>query len=136
MSTPRYDWWSNAVRMVRNYPARKKMHKDLLEQSITADMSGMPKCSGGISRTVENIALRQMAPAIQQEYDAVTRALEITRLLPCGEKRVELIDKMYWRGRKLNIDDVITEIGVAEATGKRWHGAFIRLVGECFGYLA
>lgn len=135
MSSPRYDWWPNAVRMVRNYPARKAGHDAMLEQSIAADISGMPKGGGGISRTVENIATRQLAPAIQQEYDAVTRAVEITRLMPCGDKRMELIEMIYWRGKKLNIRDAIDSIGVAEATGKRWHGEFIRLVGNCFGYL-
>lgn len=136
MSSPGYDWWPNAVRMVRNYPARKRGHDALLEQSIAADISGMQKGGGGISRTVENIALQQLPPAIQQEYDAVTRAVEITMLMPCGDKRVELIERIYWQGRKLNIRDAIMAIGIAEATGKRWHGAFIRLVGECFGYIA
>lgn len=91
--------------------------------------------SGNVSRTTENIALQQLPPAIQNEYDAVTRAVDITMLLPDGEKRVELIRRMYWKGKKLDITDVISKIGVAEATGKRWHGAFIRLVGECAGYI-
>jgi hypothetical protein len=42
---------------------------------------------------------------------------------------------MYWRGKKMSIDDVLFPIGIAEATGKRWHGAFIRLVGEFLGYM-
>ncbi len=134
MSKPRDDWWFNAVRMVRNYPARKQEYEQLHSQSLVADISGMPR-SGDSSRTTENIALRQMPPAKQQEYDAVTRAIEITEMLPSGSKRIELIERMYWKGRKLNIDSVIIAVGVAEVTGKRWHGAFIRLVGECFGYI-
>lgn len=134
MSKPRDDWWGNAVRMVRNYPARKEEYEDLHSQSMAMDNSGM---SGGhhVSRTTENIALRKMAPMKQAEYDAVTKAVEITRLLPNGEDRVELIDRMYWRGKKLNIDQVIQQIHIADATGKRWHGAFIRLVAECVGYI-
>lgn len=135
MSKPRYDWWVSAVRMVRNYPARKAEYEELHSQSLTADASGMPK-SNGASRTTEDIVLRQMAPMKQQEYDAVTRAVNITRLLPSGDKRIELIARMYWKGRKLRIDSVIYGLGVAEATGKRWHSAFIRLVGECAGYIA
>lgn len=134
MSRPRYDWWYNAVRMVRNYPARKQEYDELHRQSVVADMSGMPRGHGG-SRTTEDIVLRQMAPAKQREYDAVTRAIEVTRLLPDGDKRVELIRRMYWSGRKLTINAVIMSVGVAECTGKRWHGAFISLVGECFGYI-
>jgi hypothetical protein len=56
-------------------------------------------------------------------------------LMPDGDRRVDLIRRMYWNGKKLNIDDVIMQIGVAEATGYRWHGAFIKLVGECAGYI-
>lgn len=134
MSKPHDDWWFNAVRMVRNYPARKQEYEELHNQSLVADMSGMPRGIGA-SRATEDIALRQMAPAKQQEYDAVTRAVEITKLLPSGDKRIELIERMYWKGRKLNIDSVIMSVGVADITGKRWHGAFIRLVGECFGYI-
>lgn len=135
MSKPRDDWWSNAVRMVRNYPARKAEYEELHTQSLVSDMSGMPR-GNGTARTTENIVLRQMAPMKQQEYDAVTRAIEITKLLPRGADRVKLIEQMYWKGRKLRIDSVIYGLGVAEATGKRWHSAFIRLVGECVGYIS
>jgi hypothetical protein len=135
MSKPKDDWFKNAVWTVRNYPARKEEYEELHTQSISSGMSGMPK-SSDISRTIENIATREMAPMKQLEYDAVTRAITVTKLLPDGEKRVEMIDKMYWRGKKMNIDDVLYPVGIAEATGKRWHGAFIRLVGEFMGYIA
>lgn len=135
MSKPRDDWFRNAVWTVRNYPARKAEYEELHRQSMCSDMSGLPR-GGGDGRTTENIAIREMAPMKQLEYDAVTRAIEVTRLLPDGNNRVTMIDRMYWRGKKLNIDDVIYTVGVAEATGKRWHGAFIRLVGEFMGYIA
>lgn len=134
MSKPKDDWFKNAVWTVRNYPARKEEYEQLHAPLKGVSSEGMPK-SGESSRTTENIALRQMAPMKQLEYDAVTRAIAITMLMPDGERRIELIDRMYWRGKKLNIDDVIYPVGVAEATGKRWHGAFIRLVGEFMGYI-
>lgn len=134
MSNPRYPWWSTAVRMVRNYPCWKRQHDELHSQSCVAELSGMPH-SGNASRTTENIALQQLPRAIQNEYDAVSRAIEITNLMPDGEKRVELIRQMYWKGKKLNVTDVLPLIGVADATGWRWHSAFIQLVGECAGYL-
>ena len=134
MSKPRFPWWSTAVRMVRNYPIWKADYDELHAQSCVADMGGMPS-GGEVSRKTENIALRQLPPAIQNEYDAVSRAIEITLLMPDGEKRVDLIRRMYWRGKKLNVTDVIPQIPVAEATGWRWHSAFIHLVGECAGYI-
>lgn len=134
MSKPRFDWWSNAVQMVVNYPTRKKEYEDLHSQSLTAGMSGMPSGTS-ISRTTESVALREMPPMKQKEYDAVTRAIEITKFLPDGEKRLELITRMYWKGGRLGIRDVIYHIGIGEATGKRWHARFIRIVGECVGYM-
>ena len=133
MSKPRCPWWSTAVRMVRNYPLWKAELDQLHSQSVTADMGGMPGGSE-VSRKTENIAMRQLPPAKQNEYDAVSRALEITALMPYGDKRCELIRRVYWSGKKLRITDVIMQIGIAEATSWRWHGDFIRLVGVCAGY--
>lgn len=134
MSKPRFPWWSTAVRMVRNYPIWKEKHDELHAQSCVADMGGMPSGSE-VSRKTENIALRQLPRAIQNEYDAVSLAIEITLLMPDGEKRVDLIRRMYWLGKKLNVTDVVPQIPVAEATGWRWHSTFIHLVGECAGYI-
>ena len=135
MSSPRDDWWSNAVRMVRNYPARKAEWEELHRQNVTANLSGMPM-GGTAGRSTEEVALRQMPPMKQQEYDAVSRAIEITKLLPYGDKRIELISLVYWQGRKLPIGKVIYQVGIAEATAKRWHARFIRQVGECVGYMS
>ena len=133
MSNPRDDWWYNAVRMVRNYPARKKEYEELHRAALGSPVNGMPG-SADISRSTEDIALRQMPPQKQREYDAVSRAIEITKLLPDGEKRMELIQRMYWSGKKLHIGQVIYQVGISEATGKRWHVRFIKIVGECVGY--
>ena len=134
MSSPRYDWWPSAIRMIRNFPARKAEHDDLMAQSTVADLSGMPH-GAGESRPVEQIATREMAPALQQEYEAVRRALEITRLLPTGKERERLIQLMYWGKDKRPISSVACALHIAEITGKRWHSDFVRLVGVCFGYM-
>jgi hypothetical protein len=129
------DWWKNAVWAVRNYPARKAEYEELHSQSLSQNITGMPG-SAAVSRTTEDIATRQMAPMKQSEYDAVTRAIGITKLLPDGDKRLELIERTYWQGRKLKITQVVYQIGVSEATAWRWHSRFIRQVGECLGYIS
>ena len=134
MSSPRYDWWPSAIRMIRNDPARRAEHDDLMSQSVVADLSGMPHGEGE-SRPVEQIATREMAPALQQEYEAVTKALEITRLLPTGKEREKMIRQMYWGREKRPISSVVYQLHIAEVTGKRWHADFVRLVGVCFGYI-
>ena len=134
MSNARNDWWGSAIRMVRNYPARKAEYEALHAQSLVADLTGMPR-GGGASRATEDIALRQMAPMKQREYDAVTQAIETTRILPNGELRLELIRRIYWQGKKLRIEDVAPVLHIGEATAKRWHISFVRLVGKCIGYV-
>lgn len=134
MSKPKDDWFRNAVCTVRTYPARKREYEDLHSQSVSADNAGLPK-GNAVNRTVENITLREMAPMKQKEYEAVTQAIKVTKLLPNGDKRIELIARKYWQGKELAIKDVIPHIHVAQATGDRWHGAFIRLVGEFMGYV-
>ena len=133
MSSPRYPWWPSAVRMVQNFPTWKAELEQLHSQSVSAGEGGIPS-GGEVSRKTENIALRQLPPRKQEELDAVNKAIEITSMMPDGDRRVKLIRLMYWKGRKLRIVDVIDPVGVAEATGWRWHSAFIELVGICAGY--
>lgn len=134
MSNYKHPWWRSAKQAIMNYPAWKAELKQLHSQTVTAGEGGIP--SGvDVSRKTENVALRQLPRAKQREYDAVSRAVEITSLLPDGDRRVDMIRQMYWKGKKRGISDVIYGIGIAEATGKRWHGAFIYLVGECLEYV-
>lgn len=134
MSSPHFDWWCNATRMIRNYPARKQEHDDLQSQKVTADLSGMP-CGGSSGRTTENIALREMAPAKQQEYEAVRKAIDITSMLPNGDIRMKLIKKVYWGEKHCPIESVVYDLYISRQTAKNWHRAFVYLVGECFGYV-
>lgn len=133
MSNARNDWWSNVIRMVANYPARKAEYDELHEQSVGASADGMQHGTGA-GRTVETIALQEMAPMKQKEYEAVSRAVRITEMMPTGMERVELIRRMYWKGKKLRIDDVTPGLHISYKTGERWHTSFIRLVGQCVGY--
>lgn len=133
MSSPRNDWSVNVTWMIRNYPNRKREHDALISQNVTADLSGMPH-GGGAGRTTEIAATREMAPAKQQEYEAVHKALEITAMLPSGEERIELIRRMYWRGKPVPLAVVAPQLYISERTGWRWHKDFKELVGKHFGY--
>ena len=133
MSKPRYRWWTFAKNMIRDFPAVEKEWKDIHAQSITANMSGMPR-SGGAGRTVETVALRQLKPEDQKLYDAVTGAKEHTILLPNGTDRMKLIRLMYWSGKPRTVQAVAKQIPVSEVTAKRWHGDFVRLVGVHYGF--
>lgn len=133
MSKPRYRWWGFVRNMIRDYPALKEELDDLHSQSMAADYSGMPK-GGGAGRTVENIALRQLPPDDQKDYDAVTRAIEITKLRPDGEERLAMIRYIYWCQKEHTVKDSAMQVSVSERTAKRWHSDFVRLVGKCHGF--
>lgn len=133
MSKPRYRWWGFVRRMIRDYPGLKEAVDDLHSQNVTASMTGMPR-GGGAGRTVETIALRQLPEDDQKAYDAVTRAVEITRLRPDGEERVALIRYTYWCRTEHPLKHAALYAHVSERTAKRWHGDFVRLVGKCYGF--
>ena len=128
MSKPKYDWWYPALQIIRNYPLWKKQLNELHSQSVTAGEGGIPS-GGEVSRKTENIALRQLPPRKQEELDAVEKAIEITKMMPNGDLRVEMIRRIYWQGKKLRINDVVYGIGISGTTGGRWHRDFVELVG-------
>ena len=135
MGKPRYRWWTFAKNMIRDFPEVEKAWKDIHAQSVTANISGMPR-GGGDSRIVETVVMRQLPPEDQKLYDAVSQAITHTMLLPNGDDRMKLIRLMYWQGRIRTIDAVAVCIPVSEITAKRWHGDFIRLVGIYHGLLS
>lgn len=132
MSSPQYRWWGFVRRMIRDYKGLKAEYDDLHQQSLSAVPSGNP--GGGDSRTVENIALRQLPADDQKVYDAVTRAVEITKLLPDGDLKVALIRFVYWGQGQRRVEDVPLVLPVSRRTAIRWHGDFVRLVGKCYGF--
>ena len=128
MSSPRYGWWSYAKYLTRAYPALKKEYDALHTQHITADPSRIPGCTGTASRTTENIALRQLPPAKQADYDAVTKAIEQTKRLKTGQERLKLIDMVFWK-QSHTLDGAAYAIGYSYEQGARYHREFLRLVG-------
>lgn len=133
MSRPRKRWWGFARRMIRDYKSLERQMKDLHAQSITANISGMPR-GGGAGRIVESAALRQLPAEDQKVHDAVSQAVSLTRSLPDGSDRYRLIELMYWEKKSLPIKAAAMQIHVSEVTAKRWHGDFVHLVGRCYGF--
>lgn len=130
MSKPRERWWGYVKNMIRAYPALKQQYDALHTQTVTADLSGLPR-GGGAARTTEMIALRQLPPGDQRDYEAITKAIEITRQMPNGNTILKIIDLVYWKGR-CDLDGAAEAVHVAEITAKRYHGDFIRLVWRCY----
>lgn len=111
--------------MIRDYPALEKEYRDLHEQKITASITGMPG-GGNVSRGTEDIAIRELPRSKQLEYDAVRRAIEVTKRIVNGDKRMMIVESVllkgkytldrtanlcgydYWQARKLLGDFIVT----------------------------
>lgn len=134
MSKPRYRWWGFARRMIRDYPRLKYEYDELHQQSLVADMSGMPK-GGGTNRTVESVAGRHLPDRDDQKaYDAVAQAVEATKLLPDGAPRLAMIRYVYWNKKPHTVKDAALKVYASRRTAERWHAEFVRLVGKCYGF--
>lgn len=134
MSKPRYLWWGFMRAAIRAYPRLKRDLDDLHEQSTTANLSAMPS-GGSAGRAVENLALRQLPKDSMAMYEAVFRAVAITETKKDGRERMRLIHLMYWSTRATHsMQSAALVLHISEATAKRWHGEFVRLVARCYGF--
>lgn len=134
MSKPRYRWWGYIRNVIRAYPELKKEYDALHQQSVTANLSGMPG-SGSVSRGTENIATRELPRTKQQEYDAVRQAIELTHRMPNGNLRLMLIENIYWKRIKYTVEGAAEKVGYSADRGKQIHGEFVRLVAKSYGLI-
>lgn len=130
MSKPRYKWWSYVQWMIRLYPGRVQLLRDMQSATITAKYSAAPR-SGGASRTTERLAMASLGD-VDREVEAVRGAIEETEARKDGKLRMKLIRLYYW-DRIGRIDAVARRCHISEATARRWHGEFVRAVAMCFG---
>lgn len=133
MSKPRYRWWGYIRNVIRAYPELKKEYESIHQQSVTANMSGMPM-GGSASRGTENIAIRELPRTKQKEYDAVKRSIDQTLLLPNGLLRIRIIELVYWK-RTHTVEGAAMKAGYSVDRGKQIHGDFVRLVAKNYGLI-
>ena len=134
MSKPRYNWWPFVLNMIRDYPVRESQYRELHRQKLTAEPSGMPGGGNLASRTTEGIALRQLPPQEQREYDAVSKALRRVRRTKDAKIRLDVIKMTLWRG--YSIPGAAMVVSVSENTARRYRWQFVLLVGCMYGFLS
>ena len=133
MSRPRYGWWNYVKYIIRRYPALKEEYAGMHEQSVTPNMSGMP-CSGNASRGTEDIAIRELPPVKQREYEAVKKAIEATERMTASLDRLKIIDLVFWK-RSHTLDGAALAVPCSYMTARRYHSEFIMLVASFYGLL-
>lgn len=130
MSRPKHGWWSYMQTMIYKFPDRARALNDIQSVQITAKYNSEPK-GGGVARTTENIALRQLRPEDQLEYDAVRRALDVVQMKMDGPQRLKIIQMVYWE-KSHNLETAAEVVGCSYTTARRWHGEFIKSVAQNF----
>ena len=133
MSKPRYPWWGYAKNMIRNYPALSEKYKNLHEQSLTADYSGMPK-GVSASRGVEDISIRELPPTQQREYESVRLAILQTERYLNGSDRLYVIRLVFW-DRSHTLGGAAQKVPCHYKTAQKWHNEFIKQVAKNFGLM-
>ena len=131
MSKPREKWWSYVKNMIRNYPELKLKYEALHEPSLSINLTGLPTAHNPTS-SVERVALRELNPTEQKEYDAVTEAINVTKRMYCSAERLKIIELLYFR-QTHTLEGAAMQAHVSIPTAKRWNGAFIYLVAEKYG---
>ena len=132
MSRPRYIWWSYVQGMVRKYPERAAALGDLHAVGMTARYDAEPGGSGP-GRTTEAVAMRQLPPTEQREYDAVRRALaQLSAAQTYGPQLLELVRLVYW-DRTHRLYAAARQLHISERTAQRWNMTLIYCVAAYFG---
>ena len=127
MSRPKYWWYGNVVRTIRNYPALREAKDALQTVSVTANYSGMPGGSGG--RKTEDSALRQLSPREESDLDAVEQALERV-----SDEVRDVVRLYHWKGVR-NFETVGDLLHMSRNTAKRRNSRFVFEVARNMGYL-
>lgn len=123
------NWYhANVVRVVRAYPWLKAQKDAKQAQSVTANYSGEPRAPGP-SRSAENAALRQLAPAEEEALQAVESALERVSMWRDGDRYVDLFRAYYFR-REGRFLDCAERRFLPEWTARRRNADFLRFVAE------
>jgi len=133
LSKPRYIWWGYVKNMIRRYPALKKQYEELHIAATTADYSGMAH-SGQAGRNTERVAIRELTPTEQREYDAVSRAIATTERYKDGVHRLLVIDVVFWQ-RSHTLEGAAMMVPCHYKTAQGWHNEFIRLVASYCGLM-
>lgn len=133
MSKPRYDWWPYVKNIIRHYPVLKAEYLDLHTMSTTAKYTSEPHGSE-VSRTVENISLKELPKTQQREFAAVCKAIATTERYRDGADRLKVIKLVLWDNTH-TLEGAALQIPCSVITAKRWHGEFIRLVASYFGLM-
>ena len=121
------DTWRRRTRSAAfDYPSLKAAERELREVRITPTFGN--EDAHGSFRSTEDAAIAELPPAQQRRLEAVENALRAMSSLNGAEDRQELIQLIYFTGRRYTIDGAAMQIPVSSKTAQSWSNEFLLLV--------
>ena len=125
----RRGWWYYTRDIVRNYPVLRERLRELRTPGTTGEGLGRSSEPG---RSTERLALRDLPKAERRELEAVERAIAVTRGLPDGKERLQVIRLVHWR-MSHTMTGAAQTVHVSLSTAYRWQNDFFVLVARLRG---
>lgn len=91
------------------------------------------KIAKPVERAVEQIAEQERIHHLEKSIKAVDFALEMVALKPNGADTRKLFDMLYYH-KSHTLKGAAYQIGIAEATAKRYNKYFLKIVAIGMGY--
>lgn len=133
MSKPKYWWYANVGRTIRAYPQLVGAKAQRQAGKLTASYSGMPR-AGGVGRSTEGCALRQLSAREEADLWAVKQAIEELEQGDGGAEILQVVELYHWKGVG-NFDTIGDLLYMSANTAKRRNAAFVYCVAKHMGYL-
>lgn len=114
---------------IRAYPHLLAERDALKEQNVTVryeDSGG--RGGGGVSRTTEAAAIRELPSEKALALAAVESACNLSAYMGGGKIREDLIGAMYWTGCYMNIAEAADVVHISREQAQKYHADFVNLV--------
>lgn len=131
MKTVLPPWWTYVKHILTEYPALCGELEEKKNPHITAKYKEYIKGKGLISRPVEQLVTVELSPNKQKKYEAVTKAILLTREMypENAENRLKIIEWVYFT-KEYTVNGAAMQIPCHLNTASRWQADFIRLVAD------
>ena len=130
MAATKEPYWSYVKAIIKEYPELKREAEKPREQRVTSFFRNGGR-SGRIANPTEECVIHDLPPKKQRKYDAVSAAIEKTRLLhpDSAGQRLLIIDLVYWK-QSHTIEGAAMKVPCHRNAAGRWQAEFIRLVAD------
>lgn len=126
MAKQKENWREQTKRIIEAYPGLLREENELRECKITPSANGMPG-GGGVSRSTENVAMRELPPESQRMLDSVRNAIATTNRYRNGKDRLRVIDLVFWK-KTHDLHGAALRCHYSYETARDWTAEFVELV--------